>query len=174
MSLQAGQSLTQLMNIKPLWGNFISPATAVMLSTDSSPGLLFTPSVKLLLPRGTSRVLQSCAAHCRNWKSMCDALTWYSHLHVLRGNMNILSKWCGADFQCTRCNNNFLYCNTRRWECVKNKKQTQVAPNLCQVVKVENQLEPRLRKEREEIHIQHFCVESQPSKNQPLTWRLTV
>lgn len=79
VSLQAGQSLTQLMNtagpscstdlanIKPLWGNFISPATAVMLSTDSPSGRLFTPRVtRLLLPRGTCKVLQSGSAHLRN------------------------------------------------------------------------------------------------------------
>lgn len=61
VSLQAGQSLTRLMNtagpscstdpahIKPLWGNFISPATAVMLSTDTQPGVPFTPGVTRLL-----------------------------------------------------------------------------------------------------------------------------
>lgn len=141
-----------------------------MLPADSPSGSFFTPRVRLLLPRGTCRVLQSCAAHFRNWKSMRDAPTWHSHVHVLRGNMKILSEWCGADFQRTRCNNN-LYCNT--WECVQNKKQTQVAPSLCQVVKVEMQLEPRLRKDQEQTHVQHFCVESQPSKNQPQTlWRL--
>lgn len=66
VSLQVGQSLTGLMNtagpscstdcthIEPLWGNFISPASAAALSTDPKPGIPLTPGGAGLLIPGDS------------------------------------------------------------------------------------------------------------------------
>lgn len=66
VSLQVGQSLTGLMNtagpscstdcthIEPLWGNFISPASAAVLSTDPKPGIPLAPGGAGVLIPGDS------------------------------------------------------------------------------------------------------------------------